>query len=108
LQPHDPDGISILVARSLRVSTPPLRSRRSPGSESKVESPSRLNTRGALQLAADLKADVVTRRHPRQLQPTLNFALMEQLEGFARELTVPPSNSRITGRTQWFGFPKAG
>jgi hypothetical protein len=62
----------------------------------------------ALRLTAMVKADFVRRLHPRQFQPALNFALMAQIKGFTWELAMPPSDCRITGRTQWLGFPKAG
>jgi hypothetical protein len=62
----------------------------------------------AFRLIAMVKADFIRRLHPRQFQPALNFALMTQIKGFTRELTMPPSDCRITGRTQWLGFPKTG
>jgi hypothetical protein len=37
------------------------------------------------------------RLHPRQFQPALHFALMAQIKRFARELTMPLSDCRITG-----------
>jgi hypothetical protein len=69
---------------------------------------SRAKRSWASRLTAMIKAALSRRLHPRQFQPALNFALMAQIKGFTWKFTMPPSDCRITGRTEWFGFPKAG